>query len=149
MSNYKGPYNSFSESAEPIYNQSNILGTVSQSGGVPTGAIIERGSNANGEFVKYADGTLICTREFSLDGDQSSIQSFTTPANLISGGVQSFAMSIDDSQSTTPSLATLRDTVRGVSLTTRNSSWRASVASGFSNSAITYVIKGIAIGRWY
>ena len=59
MSNYKGPYNSFSQNAEPIYNQSNILGTVSQSGGVPTGAIIERGSNANGEFVRYADGTLI------------------------------------------------------------------------------------------
>jgi hypothetical protein len=42
------------------YTQANILGTVSQSGGVPTGAIIERGSNANGEFVKYADGTQIC-----------------------------------------------------------------------------------------
>lgn len=42
-----------------------IVGTVSQSGGVPTGAIIERGSNANGEFVKYADGTLICTRSIS------------------------------------------------------------------------------------
>ena len=42
------------------YKKSNILGTVSESGGVPTGAIIERGSNANGEFVKYADGTLVC-----------------------------------------------------------------------------------------
>lgn len=38
-----------------------ILGTVTQSGGAPTGAIIERGSNANGEYVKFADGTLICT----------------------------------------------------------------------------------------
>lgn len=37
-----------------------ILGTVSQSGGVPTGAIIERGANANGEYVKFADGTMIC-----------------------------------------------------------------------------------------
>ena len=37
-----------------------LLGTVSQSGGVPTGAIID-GGNANGEFVKYADGTMICT----------------------------------------------------------------------------------------
>jgi len=37
-----------------------ILGTVSQSGGVPTGAIIQRGSNANGEFVRYADGTQEC-----------------------------------------------------------------------------------------
>ena len=43
------------------YKKSNILGTVSESGGVPTGAIIERGSNANGEFVKYADGTMIST----------------------------------------------------------------------------------------
>ncbi|WP_460410451.1 MULTISPECIES: phage tail protein [unclassified Pseudomonas] len=37
-----------------------IVGTVSQTGGVPTGAVIERGSNSQGEFVKYADGTLIC-----------------------------------------------------------------------------------------
>lgn len=44
-----------------LYHQNNILGTVSQSGGIPAGAIIERGSNANGEFVKFADGTQICT----------------------------------------------------------------------------------------
>gem|GEM_PF-3581567 len=42
------------------YHSRNILGTVSQSGGVPTGAIIERGSNANGEYVRFADGTQIC-----------------------------------------------------------------------------------------
>lgn len=39
-----------------------ILGTVSQSGGVPTGAVIEKGSNANGEFVRFADGTQICRK---------------------------------------------------------------------------------------
>lgn len=44
-----------------IYTTGNILGTVSQSGGVPTGAVIERGSNANGEYVRLADGTQICT----------------------------------------------------------------------------------------
>lgn len=37
-----------------------LVGTVSESGGVPTGAIIERGSNANGEYVRYADGTQVC-----------------------------------------------------------------------------------------
>ena len=45
---------------DEVYSKYNIVGTVSESGGVPTGAIIERGSNANGEFVKFADGTLIC-----------------------------------------------------------------------------------------
>lgn len=37
-----------------------IVGAVSQSGGVPTGAIIENGSNANGDYVRFADGTQIC-----------------------------------------------------------------------------------------
>ena len=38
-----------------------ILGGVTQEGGVPTGAIFQRGSNANGEFCLMADGTAICT----------------------------------------------------------------------------------------
>lgn len=42
-----------------IYHQDNLIGTVSQSSGVPTGAIIERGSNANGDYVRFADGTQI------------------------------------------------------------------------------------------
>lgn len=47
--------------AGDVYARGGILGTVSQSSGVPTGAIIERGSNANGEYVKFADGTMIVT----------------------------------------------------------------------------------------
>lgn len=43
------------------YGSANILGTVSQSGGTPTGGVIERGSNADGEYVRFADGTQICT----------------------------------------------------------------------------------------
>ena len=44
-----------------VYSSNSILGTVSQSAGVPTGAIIEAGSNGNGEYTRYADGTQICT----------------------------------------------------------------------------------------
>ncbi|KTG23648.1 hypothetical protein AWR38_06360 [Idiomarina sp. WRN-38] len=47
---------------QQVYSQSSIIGTVSQSAGIPTGAIIERGSNSNGEYVKFADGTLICSK---------------------------------------------------------------------------------------
>lgn len=49
------------------YSPGNLLGTVSHSGGTPTGAVIEQGSNANGEYVRWADGTQICTAEVSLD----------------------------------------------------------------------------------
>lgn len=37
-----------------------FVGTVSQAAGVPSGAIIERGANANGEYVRFADGTQLC-----------------------------------------------------------------------------------------
>lgn len=43
-----------------LYDSQNVVGTVSQASGMPTGAIIERGSNANGEYVRYADGTQMC-----------------------------------------------------------------------------------------
>lgn len=48
-----------------FFYRGNILGTVSQTGGVPTGAIIQRGSNANGDFIKWADGTQICQHNFT------------------------------------------------------------------------------------
>lgn len=51
-----------------VYDTRSILGTVSQSSGVPTGAVIERGSNANGEYVRFADGTQICTSGFTASG---------------------------------------------------------------------------------
>ena len=44
-----------------VMTQATLVGTVSQGGGVPTGAAIERGSTANGEYVRFADGTQICT----------------------------------------------------------------------------------------
>lgn len=31
------------------------------------GHVVERGSNANGEYVKFADGTLICTQLLAID----------------------------------------------------------------------------------
>lgn len=64
----------------------NILGTVSQSGGVPTGAIIERGSNSNGEYVKFADGTMICSRLVTgvdLTGAYNPGAAISWPASFI------------------------------------------------------------------
>lgn len=64
------------------YDNRNIIGTVSQSGGVPTGAIIERGSNANGEYVRFTDGTQICTVD-SLATLASGPTTWTFPAAFI------------------------------------------------------------------
>ena len=48
-----------------LFGTDNLLGTVSQSGGVPTGAVIERSTNSNGEYVRFADGTQICTHRIA------------------------------------------------------------------------------------
>ncbi|MCC5972434.1 MAG: DUF2793 domain-containing protein [Rubellimicrobium sp.] len=41
-------------------HRGNLLGTVGQSGGQPTGAVIESGGDANGQFLRLADGSQIC-----------------------------------------------------------------------------------------
>lgn len=64
-----------------VYSQNSILGTVSQSGGVPTGAVIERGSNANGRYVRFADGTQICTANLTSNGTESTV--WTYPAAFV------------------------------------------------------------------
>lgn len=61
-----------------MYQRNNILGTVSQSGGTPTGPIIENGSNANGIYTRWADGTQICA--FTSVGSSSGTTTWTYPA---------------------------------------------------------------------
>jgi hypothetical protein len=86
------------DAAGEIYGQGNILGTVSQSAGVPTGAIIERGSNANGSFVKYADGTMICHGALNLTGSTvdtgQSSGTITTAASFASATDTNFDISL-------------------------------------------------------
>lgn len=43
------------------YGPATLLGPVSQSGGMPTGAVIEQGQTASGGYVRFADGTQICS----------------------------------------------------------------------------------------
>ncbi|CUJ98201.1 hypothetical protein RUE5091_01897 [Ruegeria denitrificans] len=43
------------------FGPGNLLGSVAENGGTPTGAVIERGSTENGDYVRFADGTQICT----------------------------------------------------------------------------------------
>lgn len=63
---------------DQAFRRGNILGTVSQSAGVPTGAVIERGSNANGDYIRFADGTQICSHV--LTASASAATTWTYPA---------------------------------------------------------------------
>ena len=68
-----GALTEIKEEVGDLYGRDSILGTVSETAGVPTGAIIERGGNSDGVYIKYADGTINCwDMDFLLD-------TFTTP----------------------------------------------------------------------
>lgn len=64
------------DSIDGSYNPENIIGTVSQDSGIPTGAIIQSGSGSNGRYVKYADGTQICFGQVSFV-IQNGVHNFT------------------------------------------------------------------------
>ena len=46
-----------------VCHSGNIVGVTSENAGLPTGSIIENGSNTNGTYTRWADGTQICTND--------------------------------------------------------------------------------------
>jgi hypothetical protein len=140
---------SLPDAAGEMYNQGNILGTVSESSGVPTGAIIESGSNANGEYVKYADGTMICTRnasiQFTAIGSAGEIAlshpaAFGSTANIFYIGWGAYLNGIENVSS--------RDdiTEKGTVFQTSDTQWRGRVNTVWNGARS---INFIAIGRWF
>lgn len=69
--------------ADKAYRQGNIIGTVAYSGGDPSGAIIERGANANGDYVRFADGTQIVSGTPTVSStDIAAAGTYTLPLNF-------------------------------------------------------------------
>ncbi len=126
-----------------------IVGTVSQAGGVPTGAIIERGSNANGEYVKYADGTLICTRSISYPNIN-----ITSASNGIFFGLPENARNFPAAFVTEPAFASIFlsggimwAVAQSVVTTTAWPGWYP--FSDLAKTSVPAIAKYGAIGRWF
>ena len=135
-----------------IYNQESILGTVSQVSGVPTGAVIESGSNANGRYIRWADGTQICVKS----GTNTTV-AMTTPAGALFS-------SADFAGAWAYPIAFLSGSVPAVSVGYVQSGWYGFLVQTAKPTDITWPsAKGIsvasttttidwsmtAIGRWY
>ncbi|WP_113154795.1 hypothetical protein [Nitratireductor sp. OM-1] len=125
--------------SDKAFRRGNVLGTVSQSGGVPTGAVIERGINANGEYVRFADGTQICTTTKSVSLASAAYHDFLYPAT--------FTGDVFGSWSATKTQAGANVAVLGSCfLATLGVEWSFRVnISGGSTTAIYLA----AIGRWF
>jgi hypothetical protein len=131
------------------YTQGSILGTVSQSGGVPTGALIQRGSNANGEYVRLADGTQYVWSVVSVDVTTTGTQTFTLPAAFVTDSVGSIHPA-SASHLTDPNSALYLSNIRQVRAT--NSAFNIRLASAGTSvdpGGITEQLVLRAEGRWF
>ena len=114
---------------------------------MPTGAIIENGTNANGTYVKFANGTLICYKHVIIASSHNSGSSFALPATYV-----------DTNYVVTVSPSTMISTGGTASYVTEAQSYSVSsiklkcvyVATGGTvgdtpNAPVSYQ----TIGRWY
>lgn len=113
-----------------------IIGTVSQSSGVPSGALIESGSNANGRYRKYACGLLICTKSGSASGSGTT---WTFPAGFATASVPPI-VSVTPSAGALPRYAT-------TSSPTASSVVVYGWQTGGASSGVT--VELTAIGYWF
>lgn len=133
-----------------LYGTGNLLGTVSQSSGVPTGSVIERGSNANGEYVRFADGTQICTRSLTLTYYNAGICTNSCVFAATFAATPSYVSAISTSLACTPSEQELAST-RVQNISTTSMEVRQPRVIGLTNyvSGDTITVNCVAFGRWF
>ena len=131
-----------------VFGRANLLGTVSQSGGVPTGAVIEEGSNGTGRWTKFADGTLLMQRTVSVDVTSTSAQIFAFPRDAINERESIAASYSQLSGVVHPSL--YNDNIERFGQT--GSAWFVRLSSAGTSSdpdAVTEKLSLFAYARWY
>jgi len=106
--------------------------------------IVESGSNADGEFTKWADGTLLCTKGFSITHSSSSFNLIVGfSQNSVNGFKYSVAGSVAGDQ------AGKIDTIRtGNNGSTGSMSSVGNIIGTFDSVVETFLWGVVAHGRW-
>lgn len=83
-----------------LYRRGNVLGSVTQASGQPTGALIEQGSSANGDYSRFADGTQIAWVKKTLTplANTASAVAWVFPAGFVAGQPVVVQLSADPRQ---------------------------------------------------
>ena len=128
-----------------IYSQLNIKGGVSQSSGVPTGALIERGNNANGEYVRFADGTQMCfsASTISVGATTATQIQFTLPVTFSGTAYPLASVNEVYDGAAIPFIET-----RSVVLNPTNDAVRVGLYNGYG-STISITARLVVIGKWF
>lgn len=133
--------------ADKAFRRGNIRGTVSQSGGVPTGALVESGTNANGDYFRFADGTQICTGSVVVPSATQAVGN-----GFITQGADRQTWTFPSAFSLAPSVVgnlTAVDAVFANITSSGTSSAQVVICALASRASVTQPVRLIAIGRWF
>ncbi|MGY3928591.1 hypothetical protein [Aeromonas simiae] len=132
------------------FDSKNAVGSVSQEGGLPTGAIVETGENANGMYIKFLGGLMVCFCNPSISSfaitsavggifQSSALVTVNYPVNFV-GVARSFAEVLYGSGGNRPWPV----------LTTQGMSYSSYVLQGgLSMASFSGTLLVGVIGRWH
>lgn len=112
--------------------------------------IVESGSNANGNWVKYADGTMIQSGVFTFEGVTAT--ALPTGGYRTLGRTISFPLSFIDTPKSLVAISGSDTNDNG--FTANNQQLTASSFAGFwwtinvNNNVLVHTLNWLAIGRW-
>jgi len=128
------------------YTPSNVVGTVSQDTSVPNRAMIEFGSNANGSYTRFADGTQIClSPALTVDATLLYDTYFYVPSTPATWTYPAAFSAVP--HVTPPTIRTALGGVAGYAGSVGVSSAQAAALCTRSRSGLSMYMS--AIGRWY
>lgn len=131
---------------------SGLLGVVAQSSGIPTGSVFETGSTANGDYLRFADGTQICTisgLEVSRISNTQMAVTWTLPKAFVGAAVATLTLP----QLETDYIGLTPDTLgacfcQPTTTTITMGHHKAYGAPNFVTGAKVQNGRALAIGRW-
>ncbi len=119
-----------------VFHAGTLLGTVSETSGIPTGAVIETGENANGIYTRWADGTQICSHVLTTSTGADT--SWTFPA--VFEAAADIRLSVCPREATNAIFGSSK--VPGTTAVGVNA-WNTSAAR------VAASVSLIAVGRWF
>ncbi len=133
------------------YGPGNLLGEVSQLAGAPTGSVIERGSTATGDYIRWADGTQVCcipdlnlsyAEAWACEADWSFPAGFASEPTVTTALRSALAALPAESEVLSPRVSSLGLT---------DATLRVARVNGMTNfsSSDVVTVTVTAIGRWF
>lgn len=132
-----------------LYSTARVVGTVSMSGGVPDNAVIERGSNANGEYVRFADGTQICTKTLTGLGPISTADgSGFSSASIAVGAFAAVFSSAPNCMFSSQGVGAAKSFVQGGGSPSTTGASTVFLSRFTSSAATDFTLQCTFVGRW-